>query len=149
MTKGHFHVSSLLKFPQLNLVQHTIMRHLLQSQNPKQADPQEMSAAKLDVAFRDSCARLLIDLNQCRRLNFYMPWCVSQLRIFSFFSSEIHFNQFFASKFKGNVERSDTSSRNANSMNSRTESTCLINDDRNKSRRKCSDIHIQSYFDEG
>lgn len=32
---------------------------------PKQATQEEMAAAKLDIAYRDSCAALLIPLNQC------------------------------------------------------------------------------------
>ncbi|KAF2484118.1 B18 subunit of NADH:ubiquinone oxidoreductase [Neohortaea acidophila] len=33
-----------------------------------------MSAARLPLAYRDSCAHLLIPLNKCRRDTFYMPW---------------------------------------------------------------------------
>ena len=35
---------------------------------------EEMQNAKLDLAWRDFCAHLLIPLNQCRRNTFWMPW---------------------------------------------------------------------------
>lgn len=36
-----------------------------------------MSDAKLPLAYRDSCAHLLIPLNKCRYNEFYLPWkCV-------------------------------------------------------------------------
>ena len=34
----------------------------------------EMKAAKIDLAYRDFCADLLIPLNKCRRHTFNMPW---------------------------------------------------------------------------
>ena len=34
----------------------------------------QMSAARLDVAYRDYCAHLLIPLNACRHETFYLPW---------------------------------------------------------------------------
>eukprot|EP00657_Telonema_sp_P-1_P002442 TRINITY_DN15671_c0_g1_i1.p1 TRINITY_DN15671_c0_g1~~TRINITY_DN15671_c0_g1_i1.p1 ORF type:complete len:105 (-),score=31.09 TRINITY_DN15671_c0_g1_i1:79-393(-) len=34
----------------------------------------EMMAERVDPAFRDYCAHLLIPLNQCRRKNWYLPW---------------------------------------------------------------------------
>ena len=33
-----------------------------------------MKAAKLDLAFRDKCAGLLIPLNECRRATASVPW---------------------------------------------------------------------------
>jgi NADH dehydrogenase (ubiquinone) 1 beta subcomplex subunit 7 len=33
-----------------------------------------MSAAKLPLAYRDSCAHLLIPLNRCRFEEYYLPW---------------------------------------------------------------------------
>ncbi|KAI9843489.1 MAG: hypothetical protein M1838_002607 [Thelocarpon superellum] len=33
-----------------------------------------MSAAKLPLAYRDSCAHLLIPLNRCRVEEYYLPW---------------------------------------------------------------------------
>ena len=33
-----------------------------------------MSAARLPLAYRDSCAHLLIPLNKCRFDNYYLPW---------------------------------------------------------------------------
>ena len=41
------------------------------------ATREEMSAARLPLAYRDSCAHLLIPLNQCRHKEYYLPWkCV-------------------------------------------------------------------------
>eukprot|EP00658_Telonema_sp_P-2_P081030 TRINITY_DN819_c0_g1_i2.p1 TRINITY_DN819_c0_g1~~TRINITY_DN819_c0_g1_i2.p1 ORF type:complete len:125 (+),score=38.66 TRINITY_DN819_c0_g1_i2:73-447(+) len=34
----------------------------------------EMMAERVDPAFRDYCAHLLIPLNQCRRREWYLPW---------------------------------------------------------------------------
>ncbi|KAF2774179.1 NADH-ubiquinone oxidoreductase B18 subunit family protein [Teratosphaeria nubilosa] len=34
----------------------------------------EMSAARLPLAYRDSCAHLLIPLNKCRFDNYYLTW---------------------------------------------------------------------------
>lgn len=33
-----------------------------------------MSAAKLPIPYRDSCAHLLIPLNRCRYEEYYLPW---------------------------------------------------------------------------
>lgn len=33
-----------------------------------------MSANKVPLPYRDSCAHLLIPLNNCRFDNFYLPW---------------------------------------------------------------------------
>lgn len=38
------------------------------------ASRKEMSDAKLPLAYRDSCAHLLIPLNKCRPANWYLPW---------------------------------------------------------------------------
>ncbi|EGP91242.1 unnamed protein product [Zymoseptoria tritici ST99CH_1A5] len=40
----------------------------------KHATREEMSAAKLPLAYRDSCAGLLIPLNKCRMDNYYLNW---------------------------------------------------------------------------
>ncbi|KAL7778181.1 hypothetical protein CFE70_004858 [Pyrenophora teres f. teres 0-1] len=42
--------------------------------NGTEATRQEMSAAKLPLAYRDSCAHLLIPLNRCRVEEYYLPW---------------------------------------------------------------------------
>ena len=34
----------------------------------------EMSAAKVPLPYRDTCAHLLIPLNKCRYQNYYLPW---------------------------------------------------------------------------
>ncbi|KAK3722451.1 hypothetical protein LTR37_002443 [Vermiconidia calcicola] len=45
------------------------------SGGPKtQATREEMSAARLPLAYRDSCAHLLIPLNKCRYDNYFLPW---------------------------------------------------------------------------
>ncbi|EXJ57867.1 NADH dehydrogenase (ubiquinone) 1 beta subcomplex 7 [Cladophialophora psammophila CBS 110553] len=38
------------------------------------ASRQAMSEAKLPLAYRDSCAHLLIPLNKCRHETWYLPW---------------------------------------------------------------------------
>ncbi|ORY09006.1 NADH-ubiquinone oxidoreductase B18 subunit-domain-containing protein [Clohesyomyces aquaticus] len=38
------------------------------------ATREEMSAARLPLPYRDSCAHLLIPLNRCRHEEFYLPW---------------------------------------------------------------------------
>ncbi|KAF2201657.1 hypothetical protein GQ43DRAFT_440407 [Delitschia confertaspora ATCC 74209] len=45
----------------------------------QQATREEMSAARLPLAYRDSCAHLLIPLNRCRYEEYYLPWkCESE-----------------------------------------------------------------------
>ncbi|KAF4314055.1 hypothetical protein SLS57_005692 [Botryosphaeria dothidea] len=39
-----------------------------------QASSEDMTAAKLPLAYRDSCAHLLIPLNRCRYEEYYLPW---------------------------------------------------------------------------
>ncbi|KAL4809953.1 NADH-ubiquinone oxidoreductase B18 subunit-domain-containing protein [Aspergillus unguis] len=39
-----------------------------------QATREEMSAARLPLQYRDSCAHLLIPLNRCRQQEYYLPW---------------------------------------------------------------------------
>lgn len=39
-----------------------------------EATREEMSAARLPLAYRDSCAHLLIPLNRCRHNEYYLPW---------------------------------------------------------------------------
>ena len=38
------------------------------------ASREAMSEARLPLAYRDSCAHLLIPLNRCRFQEFYLPW---------------------------------------------------------------------------
>jgi len=38
------------------------------------ASTEEMSAARLPLQYRDSCAHLLIPLNKCRVKEYYLPW---------------------------------------------------------------------------
>ncbi|EKG20690.1 NADH:ubiquinone oxidoreductase B18 subunit [Macrophomina phaseolina MS6] len=38
------------------------------------ASREDMTAAKLPLAYRDSCAHLLIPLNRCRYEEYYLPW---------------------------------------------------------------------------
>ncbi|QIW96446.1 hypothetical protein AMS68_001964 [Peltaster fructicola] len=44
------------------------------------ATREEMSAAKVPLQYRDSCAHLLIPLNKCRFENYYLPWRCEQER---------------------------------------------------------------------
>ena len=39
-----------------------------------EATREQMSEAKLPLAYRDSCANLLIPLNRCRFETYYLPW---------------------------------------------------------------------------
>ncbi|KAK0387470.1 hypothetical protein NLU13_5782 [Sarocladium strictum] len=41
---------------------------------PREATREEMREARLPLAYRDSCAGLLIPLNKCRRETWYAPW---------------------------------------------------------------------------
>ncbi|GAO15841.1 hypothetical protein UVI_02051770 [Ustilaginoidea virens] len=38
------------------------------------ATREEMRDARLPLAYRDSCAHLLIPLNKCRKATWYAPW---------------------------------------------------------------------------
>lgn len=38
------------------------------------ATREQMSKARLPLAYRDSCANLLIPLNRCRYEEYYLPW---------------------------------------------------------------------------
>lgn len=38
------------------------------------ASQEDMKANRVPLGFRDSCAHLLIPLNQCRLRSFYLPW---------------------------------------------------------------------------
>lgn len=53
------------------------------------ATRQEMSDAKLPLAYRDSCAHLLIPLNKCRPANWYLPW-KCEVRRFTAFERRCH-----------------------------------------------------------
>ncbi|KAI1358621.1 NADH-ubiquinone oxidoreductase B18 subunit-domain-containing protein [Xylaria arbuscula] len=44
------------------------------SDAPAKATREEMREAKLPIAYRDSCANLLIPLNSCRQETYYLPW---------------------------------------------------------------------------
>jgi NADH dehydrogenase (ubiquinone) 1 beta subcomplex subunit 7 len=39
-----------------------------------QATQKELVDAKIELAYRDFCAHLLIPLNECRRKSCYLPW---------------------------------------------------------------------------
>ncbi|KAM4057456.1 NADH-ubiquinone oxidoreductase b18 subunit (NDUFB7) domain-containing protein [Hirsutella rhossiliensis] len=41
---------------------------------PRRATREEMREARLPLAYRDSCAHLLIPLNKCRKATWYAPW---------------------------------------------------------------------------
>ncbi|KAI0480003.1 NADH-ubiquinone oxidoreductase B18 subunit-domain-containing protein [Xylaria cf. heliscus] len=44
------------------------------SEAPAKATREEMRDARLPIAYRDSCANLLIPLNRCRVDTYYMVW---------------------------------------------------------------------------
>ncbi|TAQ86022.1 hypothetical protein B7494_g5651 [Chlorociboria aeruginascens] len=46
----------------------------LETPSPARATRKEMSEAQLPLAYRDSCANLLIPLNRCRYEEYYLPW---------------------------------------------------------------------------
>ncbi|KAL6857443.1 hypothetical protein ACO1O0_004878 [Amphichorda felina] len=50
------------------------------SAEPRPATREEMREARLPLAYRDSCAHLLIPLNKCRRDTWYAPWKCSSAR---------------------------------------------------------------------
>ncbi|KAF9880660.1 nadh-ubiquinone oxidoreductase b18 subunit family protein [Colletotrichum karsti] len=57
------------------------MLHSCRAANsPPEATREEMRDAKLPLAYRDSCAGLLIPLNRCRADTFYLPWKCSDER---------------------------------------------------------------------
>ena len=39
-----------------------------------EATREEMSAERVPIQYRDSCAHLLIPLNKCRFQSYYLPW---------------------------------------------------------------------------
>ncbi|KAG7378833.1 NADH dehydrogenase 1 beta subcomplex subunit 7 ndufb7 [Phytophthora pseudosyringae] len=47
---------------------------------PRVPTRQEMVDAKLPLHYRDTCAGLLIPLNECRRATFFLPWKCQDLR---------------------------------------------------------------------
>ncbi|KAH7132285.1 NADH-ubiquinone oxidoreductase-like protein B18 subunit [Dendryphion nanum] len=55
-------------------VTETIKNAVGLSGEPRKATREEMSVARLPLAYRDSCAHLLIPLNRCRQEEFYLPW---------------------------------------------------------------------------
>jgi|TARA_B110000977_G_scaffold91364_1_gene121245 NADH dehydrogenase (ubiquinone) 1 beta subcomplex subunit 7 len=38
------------------------------------ATQEQLREAKVDLAYRDFCAHLLIPLNDCRKANYFLPW---------------------------------------------------------------------------
>ena len=53
---------------------HTSTPMLTLALRTTEATRAEMSAARVPLAYRDSCAHLLIPLNRCRYDNYYLPW---------------------------------------------------------------------------
>ncbi|CAI5740039.1 unnamed protein product [Hyaloperonospora brassicae] len=47
---------------------------------PRLPTRQEMADAKVPLHYRDTCAGLLIPLNECRRETFFLPWKCQDLR---------------------------------------------------------------------
>ncbi|OCK85002.1 hypothetical protein K432DRAFT_431869 [Lepidopterella palustris CBS 459.81] len=46
----------------------------LSNASSQPASREAMSEARLPLAYRDSCAHLLIPLNRCRYEEYYLPW---------------------------------------------------------------------------
>ena len=47
------------------------------------ATQEQLRAAKVDLAYRDFCAHLLIPLNDCRKANYFLPWrCGHERRVY-------------------------------------------------------------------
>ncbi|EGS19721.1 uncharacterized protein CTHT_0042030 [Thermochaetoides thermophila DSM 1495] len=44
------------------------------AETSRRATREEMRDAKVPLAYRDSCAHLLIPLNRCRYETYYLPW---------------------------------------------------------------------------
>ena len=45
------------------------------SSSPPAVPPTETGCMRqINIAFRDHCAHKLVDLNECRRENYYLPW---------------------------------------------------------------------------
>ena len=65
-----------------------------------------MSEARLPLAYRDSCANLLIPLNRCRREEYYLPWKCEVCWICSGLGrvAHLHFSPHSASTY---LERAD------------------------------------------
>ncbi|KAM0794403.1 NADH-ubiquinone oxidoreductase-like protein B18 subunit [Usnea florida] len=55
-------------------VKETVKGAIGTSDEPPRATREQMSAARLPLAYRDSCAHLLIPLNRCRFEEYYLPW---------------------------------------------------------------------------
>ncbi|KAF4582265.1 NADH dehydrogenase (ubiquinone) 1 beta subcomplex 7 [Ophiocordyceps camponoti-floridani] len=50
---------------------------------PRRATREEMRDERLPLAYRDSCAHLLIPLNRCRKATWYMPWkCTDERHVY-------------------------------------------------------------------
>jgi len=44
------------------------------------ASKEDLDSARINIAFRDSCSHLLIELNKCRVDTLYVPWQCTDLR---------------------------------------------------------------------
>ncbi|TPX34850.1 hypothetical protein SmJEL517_g02589 [Synchytrium microbalum] len=42
---------------------------------------EDMAKSRIPVAWRDYCAHLLPELNQCRQDNYYLPWTCEKQRV--------------------------------------------------------------------
>lgn len=66
--------STTTPFSLLAWSEQTTVERMLRSSATTEATRQEMSDARLPLAYRDSCAHLLIPLNKCRYDNYYLNW---------------------------------------------------------------------------
>lgn len=84
------------------------------------ATKEEMSQARLPLAYRDSCAHLLIPLNRCRYEEYYLPW---KCEVRDILNSLVNWNFFVDMNLiflLGNYRMRDTLTRNANTSSSRS-----------------------------
>jgi hypothetical protein len=83
-----------------------------------------MSDAKLPLAYRDSCAHLLIPLNRCRREEYYLPW-KCEVRVTLIKNGPVEVANIIASAYNdadGRLCRpNDIPTRSANTRSSRSE----------------------------
>ncbi|KAH8599443.1 putative NADH-ubiquinone oxidoreductase B18 subunit [Bisporella sp. PMI_857] len=67
-------MSQLVQLPTMTVTDTIKSAVGLEPSAPSPATREEMRDAKLPLAYRDSCANLLIPLNRCRVEEYYLPW---------------------------------------------------------------------------
>lgn len=86
------------------------------------ATREEMSNARLPIAYRDSCAHLLIPLNRCRYEEYYLPWKCEVDQTHTHPLSIVQLSNVKARRDTDDYDRTnDTATRNASTRSSRSE----------------------------